>query len=233
MWGTRFGPRPNTDSCSVRAASQDDATVCTAKQDSRGVSSPGRKSSSRARARRMPTDTTNIATLEYMPASVAAARGISKKRGKPPKFGDTEKFVPGEGVLRLGVPPPAACAENVIVSTSPSSPKRAKTRKEDGTASHAPSIQPVVPVCHPSAPPDATARAKPRHSNDPVVVQNKQHRRRRVIVPEEQIRQRYAASLRLPPISGPQHGPLPSIGAMTGAFKYFRTCCLTGIDGPC
>ncbi|EPT01121.1 hypothetical protein FOMPIDRAFT_159435 [Fomitopsis schrenkii] len=109
-----------------------------------------------------------------------------------------------------------------MASPSLGTPKRVGTRKEDTKSHHAPNAQPVpsVPAGRPSTATDATARAKPRHSKDPVIVQNRQHRRRRVVTPADAVRQRYAASLLLPPISGPQHGPLPPICTLTGAFRY-------------
>ncbi|KAI0732159.1 hypothetical protein C8Q72DRAFT_167310 [Fomitopsis betulina] len=199
LWGTRFGPRLDTN---TKAGSSTDAAAV-------------KQANIRASE-----------SCKYIPASVAATQGIvAKKRGRP--SGEAEKFVPGEGVLRLGVPSPATCtAESVTAPTSLSNPKRAgRARKGKDAQSHHALAPQSVPANRPSTSTDATATAtataaKPRHSNDPVVVQNRQHRRRKAFLHIDDPRKQYVASLRLAPISEPQHGPLPPIGILTGAFRH-------------
>ncbi|KAH9926965.1 uncharacterized protein B0H18DRAFT_305225 [Fomitopsis serialis] len=71
-----------------------------------------------------------------------------------------------------------------------------------------------------SKPAAAPARRKSRHTGDPVVVQNTRHSRPRVFVPLRVGLSQYSTSMRLPPISAPQRGPLPPISFLTGAFRY-------------
>jgi len=165
-------------------------------------------------------------TLSYISASdIAAELELSPtKRGRQWKHGGTTQVirqgtrqpVPGEGILCLEQAQPT-----VALAPKPKPTSKAKQEKKPKTQSKAPRSSDAPPSPDRlSKPAPAPARRKPRHSGDPVVVQNTRLSRPRVFVPLRVGLPQYSSPLRLPPISAPQPGPLPPISFLTGAFKY-------------
>ncbi|KAH9839688.1 uncharacterized protein C8Q71DRAFT_458805 [Rhodofomes roseus] len=131
--------------------------------------------------------------------------------------------VPGEGVLRLEEMRPTPPSTEPILGRNLKDERPRQDNKQDNKprnhrnpprSSHTPSVG------RPSQPPGGPARPKPRHSGDSVVAQNTHHKPRPTIIALRSADLRYLLSLRLPPISAPQRGPLPPISSLTGVFKY-------------